>query len=914
MAHPSLYWPPLLFRQVCILAAVAGLFWARHPPASLTAAALLAALCLPPSRGAAGLAALALSFALGAAFGLAHRVPDGPGPVPAWVAAAVTPGGSGASHDEPPDASFAGVRLRGTVRESDRLPGGRLRLTLGSVRRVADDGLPAPDLPPLPGGLILAWRDPPPDIDRVGPGQEITATLRLREIRSFANPGVWETESYWRGRGVFYRASVRGTNAPKGAAPAKAAAENGRRAGPPPGYVIGGAPSPLWSAREKLRASVLAALSRQEEAAPAPGAARTGGAAANREGKAPSPSGPHPAVSQAAAVIPALLFGDRSQCAPATLDLVARATLAHSLALSGMHLGFAAAAGYGAATLLGFLFPRLFLRLPRQKAGLLLAAPVCAIYLWLGASPPSLVRAALMLLFWAWLLWRNRPKVLVDGLIWALAAILLADPASLYDLRLQLSVVSIAGIALALPLLDRLDALGRPPPPSGGHADSVPGRGSFLRRAPFAVLALLGLSLATQAAVLPLVIDAFGGAGLWLPLNLVWLPVLGLAVMPLSFAGLFCAALSCLGADAFLPLAKGLFFLAEQPCAALIGLLRWLDGANVLAAPAALRPAWPAWAGFWLLLLLLPPLCTRRFFTRRTACLAVLGMALLAGPSLGRGLDVLRPAVRLQLADVGQGQAALISWQGIGGKSGRALVDGGGFSGDSFDVGRRIVAPMLTAEHAPDLTWIVNTHADTDHLQGLLYPLAAFRVGGFAGSAAEHPESAVPAGTAERILRARGMTPARWRAGDVIPLAPGLILEVLHPPPGPSGPSSANNNSLALRLVWNGAGLALIGGDLEKPGLRRLLDHARQGRSLRAEVLVLPHHGSGGSLSPDLYAAVDPALALASCGHANQWNFPSPAVRRALAARGIPLETTAARGQISLTWRPGAKTDIAFAR
>lgn len=132
--------------------------------------------------------------------------------------------------------------------------------------------------------------------------------------------------------------------------------------------------------------------------------------------------------TQATALIPALLFGDRSLCTPATLDLVAQASLAHSLALSGMHLGFAAALAYGATGLLGFIAPGLFLRLPRQKIGILLAVPVCLLYQWPGGAPPSLIRATLMLFFWAALLWFNRLKVLADGLIWALAAILLCDP------------------------------------------------------------------------------------------------------------------------------------------------------------------------------------------------------------------------------------------------------------------------------------------------------------------------------------------------------------------------------------------------------------------------------------------------------------------------------------------------------
>ncbi len=905
-AAPPLYWPPLLFRQICILVMIAGMLGPRHPSAAGAAALLSTALAFSaaggataaPARRTAAVLALCLSFALG--WGLALRA-DSALPVketpPAWVAAAVSPDGPERIPGGAPDPMFSkGVSVQGRVRETDRMPGNRLRLILDDVRRTGEAS------PSLPGSLALTWRDPPPDLDRIGPGQTLTATLRLRELRSLANPGLWETENYWRGRGVLYRAWPQG--APSGAAwsaPSRPDQSFGAgtelRTKKKPVYAISGEASRLWSCREKLRLAVLGLL---------------------------FPAGAEQNPPQAAAVIPALLFGDRSFCDPATLDLVARATLAHSLALSGMHLGFAAALGYGAATLLGFVFPRLFLRLPRQKAGLLLAAPLCLTYLWLGGSPPSLVRAALMLLFWGWLLWKKRPKVLTDGLIWAVALILVCDPPALYDLRLQLSAVSVAGIALAAPLLGRLYRLSRaesgavarnaaPAQPETGGSD-------HLKHVLCAALACLGVSLAAQTAIFPLLIDAFTGTGLWLPLNLLWLPVLGSVVMPLAFAGLFCSALVLAG----LPLAgfaaKGLFLLAELPCAALLGLLGRMDAAGILAAPVALRPPWPAWIGFWLLLLLLPPLVMRRAFSRHSACMAVLGMLLLVGPSLGGGLRGLTPGVGLQLIDVGQGQSLLISWQGIDGAEGRVLVDGGGFapsasSAASFDLGRQVVAPLLTANRAPELTWVVSTHGDADHLQGLLFPLASFTIAGFAQSVAEaDPEQGTRSATVERkerILQARGIVPALWRAGDSIVLAPGLRLDVLHPRVGAA--ASSNNSSLALRLVWRDRGLALICSDLEKSGLRRMLaDAAKQ--DLSSDVLILPHHGSAGSLEPALYDAARPKLVLASCGYANQWRFPAAAVRRALAERGIPLETTADRGQISVEWRQEQKPAVRFAR
>ena len=130
----------------------------------------------------------------------------------------------------------------------------------------------------------------------------------------------------------------------------------------------------------------------------------------------------------------------------------------------------------------------------------------------------------------------------------------------------------------------------------------------------------------------------------------------------------------------------------------------------------------------------------------------------------------------------------------------------------------------------------------------------------------------------------------------MLPLADGLALEVLAPAPGvtPSG-----NDGLVFRLVLNGYGLALLPGDAEAPYLRALL---RSGADLSADVLVLPHHGSAGSLVPALYDAVSPKLAIASAGAYNPYRLPSRKVRDALEWRDIPLHITGNEGEIAVHW------------
>ncbi|CAK7028941.1 MAG: hypothetical protein DELT_02698 [Desulfovibrio sp.] len=854
-------WHALLARHACLLAGMAGILSWRYPLPGVVALLLLTALMEPrklplPQQGSAKRIFLyALFFLAGMLLAARAEVtPLAPEALPAWVEKAVTPKGKYAT-----DSSFShGVAVTGTVLANERLSDGRTRFILKNVTA-------ANEAEPLPGRLMLTWLHAPPYLENAGPGTRIAASLRLRQIRSFANPGTWETESYWRDRGVFFRAWEQ---------------NDGSRRGKVPPAAVTGEPTAFWKTREALRAATVTAL----VTAPFPIPAENNG---------------NVQLSQPASFIPALLFGDRSFCSRETLDLVAKATLAHSLALSGMHLGFAAAIGYGGAWLIGFLFPTAFLRLPRQKAGILMALPVCAAYLWLGGAPPSLLRAALMLLFWAALLWMNRPKVLVDGLIWAVAVILLLSPASLYDIRLQLSAVSVAGIAFAAPLLEHLN--------------------QRMRRMPRIIRAaacMAGVSVAAQLAVLPIVLDAFPGTGMWFPLNLLWLPVLGMWVMPLCFAGLACVALG-MG-----HIASWVFYLAHLPCEALLALLHWMDANGILIAPVAPRPEWVSMAGYWLLILLLPALLLRKNI-RKTTALAATALCLMAFPPVKAYLDAQNDRISLTVLDVGQGQSVLVTWQGQGRKKGRALIDGGGFGTGSFDVGRQIVTPVLTANALPRLDLVVNSHPDADHLQGLLFPLTAFSVKEVAlgpentRPAKTHPAKAHPGKThpdgqrtttktaAQRdtILQQRGITPRTVRAGETLTLSSDLVLEVLHP--GETTGKSSNDNALVLRLTLRGEPLALICGDIEKRGVRELLQTKA---ALDADVLIVPHHGSAGSFSPPLYDAVKPKLAVASCGYANSWHFPAENVREALRERNVPLLTTADHGQITVTWEKGVMT------
>ncbi len=223
------------------------------------------------------------------------------------------------------------------------------------------------------------------------------------------------------------------------------------------------------------------------------------------------------------------------------------------------------------------------------------------------------------------------------------------------------------------------------------------------------------------------------------------------------------------------------------------------------------------------------------------------------------------------------------------------LVDGGGFWNADFDIGRSVVAPRLTLGRWPDVEKIVLTHDDADHRRGLIFLLRHFQVGAFVWNGREL--AGKDGQTIRAALQNRHIPATVWQQGDTAQLNAGLVLEVLWPPR--EYEDTDNNLSLVLRLSRNGHGLVLLPGDIENPALRKLL---ATGQDLQADVLVVPHHGSRGSLLPELYERVRPKYALVAAGFQNRFHFPHRQVTEFCRAHGIELLTTAASGEITVTW------------
>jgi competence protein ComEC len=225
--------------------------------------------------------------------------------------------------------------------------------------------------------------------------------------------------------------------------------------------------------------------------------------------------------------------------------------------------------------------------------------------------------------------------------------------------------------------------------------------------------------------------------------------------------------------------------------------------------------------------------------------------------------------LEISAIDVGQGDSIFV----VSPDGHTMLVDAGGPTGGSthhgnFDIGEDVVAPYLWSRHVHRLDVVALTHAHSDHMGGMPAILRNFRprelwVG-------HNPP--IPAYQALLSEAASlGIQVRSFSAGDTMPFGSATV-RVLSPAPRYQPRDSAtNDDSLVLHLSYAGHS-ALLEGDAEAPSEAAML--SLPPGDLSSDLLKVGHHGSKTSTIPPFLARVAPHLAVISVGPFNSYHHP----------------------------------------
>jgi competence protein ComEC len=769
-----------------------------------------------------------------------------------------------------------------TLRWSGRLREDPAALTWGHRYEIALENVEqSGEIIPVAGGLRLSLYREPRDsaaLPDFRAGDRVEALVKARPPRNFLDPGAFDLRAYLARQSIDLTGSLR-------------SAELLQRIGQP---------QPTLPQRlARLRGALLARLDALFPDQPA-----------------------------RAAVLRAMLLGDRSFVDSDVVTAFQKTSAYHVLVVAGLHVG----------ALVVFLF--WFCRTLRFPMGVTTAVTLVALAAYLGVvqDRPPILRAALMAALYLCARPLFRRVDLLNTIAFAALALLVWKPSSLLDSSFQLSFLAAGVIAgLALPWMARTSApyrqglrhLGdvtrdaahppkvaqlrvemrlasrwlaaRTPPWLGSRAAAVL---TLPVRAGLRLWEIILLSAVIQWGMMPLLARDFHRVSLLGPVSNIPAVMLTGIIVPLGFLAL---VFSFIWTKLALAVAKIVSICAGW----LLASVGWFSRVPRVSYRIPDPPAWLILLFFAAFIVLAA--AARAAAARRTGRLArrqlsppitsiewasafsLAALAILVASHPFRA-NLAGGKLEVSVLDVGQGDSIFVAFP----DRRTMLVDGGGLSGSEWiggyrsgnDVGEEVVSPYLWSRGIKRIDVVALTHGDHDHMDGLNAVLANFQVGElWIGREDDRPG-------VQRLLeeaRARGVAIVRKSQGDSADWD-GAQASVLWPPKPTGERLTPNDASLVLRLSDGGAHF-LLTGDIEKKTEEQLIaDH----QPLAADFLKVAHHGSKTSSSDDFLSAVAPRFAAASVGESNPFGHPAEAIVERYAAHGVRLLRTDRDGAITL--------------
>jgi competence protein ComEC len=649
---------------------------------------------------------------------------------------------------------------------------------------------------------------------------------------------------------------------------------------------------------------------------------------------------------ETAGVLDAVLLGNRHKVSREVADRFREGGTFHVLVIAGLHISFIA----------GLLF-LLIRRLTRNRIVQFAAVVtlVSGYSLAVGAEAP-VVRAAMVftLGIFAPLVWRraNSLNIIAGGAI----ALLVWRPSDLFDPSFQLTFLSVILIVtLAVPLMMRMQQVGAwrpthetPYPPSCSRRFRVFSETLFwserawklemaesnvryrLFKTPWArrferwhlqrplgfAFGALVVSACVQIGMLPLLVIYFHRVSF---ASLVLNIFVGAAMALLALSSLAAIAVAQFSAT----IAAPIIALAEK--------IEWLmvHSIDPITRWAVTSIRLPHYHGIAALVYVLyfivlgvlvwalvnwNPLRPPQLVSRSARAMSSRMKAVSAHFAFLLCLIVFHPfsapepdgKLHVDFLDVGQGDSALLTMP----DGSTLLVDGGGkpnidwsrsddadsqpFERDTRSIGERVVSEFLWARGLDRVDYILPTHADADHIDGLNDVARNFKVRGalVTRTPAEESEFIRFSGTMKRT----GVPIERIGAGDVLRFGE-VSIDVLWPPPTDNVNAAWRNNDGTVLRIRYGTQTILFAADIEKETEARILS---LGADLRSNIVKVAHHGSKTSSTQQFIDATRASIAVISVGRTSIFGHPNKEVVERWRASGAEVRTTGEKGTISV--------------
>ena len=602
-------------------------------------------------------------------------------------------------------------------------------------------------------------------------------------------------------------------------------------------------------------------------------------------------------------VLKALIIGDRNSISENLKEAFKRAGVSHILAISGLHIGIiATVAFFFIKWILSYFKYFLWNALIIKVAAILSLFPVF-IYGLLSGLSPSTQRAVIMVTVFLMSFLFEREHDPINTLAIAAMIILVAHPPSLFSISFQLSFIAVLAIIYGLSRI---------------HTKSMIRKQGLFQLWGKAYLFLL-TSLFAVLGTLPLLMLYFNQVSfIGLLANFLVVPLIGFIVVPLGLFSVLLYPVSvygatwCINANSEL-LAKALdivVWFSNLPFASIktltptyfeiccYYLLGWTvlnlfglhyenvgEKDNVFSGSDQIDKK----------LKLKGKLNNSR--SKKVLAVAIVVIIACAADTCYWFYNRFwHDDLRITIIDVGQGSSVLVEMpEGF-----NLLIDGGGFSDNSFfDVGERVIAPLLWRKKIKTIDTVILSHPNSDHLNGLLYITENFNVKRVWANC----DTVDTIGYRKfiEIIKKKAIHMPEFKDISRTQIINGAQLKILYPPDDYTDNkrkwSNLNNNSLVIKVKF-GLKSFLFPGDIMNKAEKELV--LISGDDLISTVLIAPHHGSKTSNSESFIDSVNPEIVIFSSDRRNKYRFPHSSVLKKYRERGCRILHTDSHGAVTI--------------
>ena len=551
-----------------------------------------------------------------------------------------------------------------------------------------------------------------------------------------------------------------------------------------------------------------------------------------------------------------ILLGDSSELGEGLKENFRDCNLSHMLAVSGMHLSYL-------ILCLNFILNKKNFGIRNCK---IISIVVIIIFMLITNMSPSVVRAGISAIIGILGTLIYRKQDTYTTIAFACLLTLIKNPFSLLNIGMQLSYLATLGIVTFYPLLSKIKI------PEGKIKNYI--------------IENTFVTISANILILPITIYNFNTIPTnFLLSNLIAGPVLGISLI-FELITVFASVIS-------INLAKIPGFIVNV-CLALLTKIT-----EIISKIPNITVVTPKILCVILVYIIILNIClyinNKEIF--KNYKISKVLFILISITLITNSINI-ESGMRFYFIDVGQGDSTLICTPT--GKN--VLIDGGGSrTPDKYDVGEKVLLPYLLDRRIKKLDYIIISHFDADHAQGIETVIDKIKVKNIvvsrqASQSAEYDKII-------KMCKEKKIRIIEAKRGETIMVDKYANFDILHPGDTllDDVKGGLNANAIVAKLNYKtekGLFTVLFTGDIEYDAEQELVKE--YGNKLKSDILKVAHHGSKTSSSQNFIELVKPKIALIGVGKDNTFGHPNESVLERLRDLKCKIYRTDENGEISI--------------